>query len=106
MAIDHSAGDAPPYIQREDALAAFEAIQITPPSWAASVDLMNDGGVMRVASSGTDGSTLSADYITIPADEGYSLQLQGSDTVGAARAYYVAGADATVDIAFVYRGNG
>lgn len=107
MAIDHSSGDGPPYIQREDASSsttAFIALEVTPPSWAHTVDIVNEGGDMRVATSGTDGSALSADYVTVVAGEGYRLQLQGEDQVGDASTYYVAGADSTVDLAFVYRG--
>lgn len=106
MAINHSAGSRPPYIQREDASSsttAFIALEVTPPAWAQTVDIVNDGGDMRVAATGTDGSALSADYVTVADGEGYRLQLQGEDQVGDAAVFYVAGADSTVDLAFVYR---
>lgn len=104
MAVDHSSLSSPPAIRRFDADAtAWSAIAVTPPSWAHAVDILNEGGQMRVASEGTDGAALSSDYMTIAADAGYRLQLQGDDEVGQARVFYVAGQSSAVDFALSYR---
>lgn len=107
MAIDHSSLQGPPAIAREDSSSsstAYVADSVTPPPWAHSVDIENAGGIIRLATSGTDDAVLDADYFSVPDAAGYRLQLQGEEEVGQARVFYVAAADNTVDYGFVYRG--
>lgn len=107
MALDHSALTEPVAIRKvvTGATVADNAVLVTPPAWAVSVDIVATDGAVRVAVEGTEGSALTH-YVTVALASGYNLPLQANLQTKNAIPYYVSTGDTahTVEFAYVPRG--
>lgn len=105
MAVNHS--DIQPHEATQrftvSADGAFYAEQITPPRWAYTVDILNPEGAVRIASTGTDGALLDANYVSVPSGAGYGdFALKGREEATIIRPFYIAaaGVEDTVEVAY------
>ena len=104
MARDDS-GSSVPDIVSFAALAAYNAIQVTPAKGSIAAVVSVSGGIGRVGTRGTDGAALSGNKATL-ADGGiYTVVLVPDDlSTSAPIDFYVAGESTGVEITIQYRG--